>query len=257
MQRVDAPEILDSDACSPCEAQAVLTVLGRVNRWFGGVATTQKMVDRVAQAAGVKRLSLLEVAAGSGEVPEIVRQRLRRRGIVLDLTLLDMAHSHLSGSNHDLSTGAQKNRIVGNALNLPFKDRAFDVVSCSLFAHHLSPQQLLVFVRESLRVSRRAVLINDLVRHPLHLAAAFAGFPIMWNRVAWLDGLTSVRRAYVPTEIESLLPPNGFEIPVRLEISRHFLYRMAVILWRNSDSENESANGRPALPSHYPGREKI
>jgi ubiquinone/menaquinone biosynthesis C-methylase UbiE len=237
MQRVDAPEILDSDACSPREAQAVLTVLGRVNRWFGGVATTQKMVGRVAQAAGINRLSLLEVAAGSGEVPEIVQRRLGRRGILVDVTLLDMAHSHLSCSSHDPRKGAEKNRIVGNALSLPFKDGAFDVVSCSLFAHHLSPQQLLVFVGEALRVSRRAVLINDLVRHPLHLAAAFAGFPIMWNRVAWLDGLTSVRRAYVPSEIESVFTSGGFDLPVHLEISRHFLYRMAVIIWRNSHSE--------------------
>lgn len=237
MQRVDAPEILDSDTCSPREAQAVLTVLGRVNRWFGGVATTQKMVHRVAEAAGAKRLSLLEVAAGSGEVPEIVRHRLQTRGIVLDVTLLDLAHSHLCDSNHVVQKGSEKNRIVGNALSLPFKDGAFDVVSCSLFAHHLSPEQLLVFVRESLRVSRRAVLINDLVRHPLHLAAAFAGFPIMWNRVAWQDGLTSVRRAYVPSEIEKVLNSGSFKLPVRLEISRNFLYRMAVIIWRNSDSE--------------------
>ena len=236
MQRVDAPEILDSDICSPREAQAVLTVLGRVNRWFGGVATTQKMVNRVAEAAGAKRLSLLEVAAGSGEVPEIVRQRLQTRGVVLDVTLLDLAHSHLYDSN-SVQKGSEKNRIVGNALSLPFKDAAFDMVSCSLFAHHLSPQQLLVFVRESLRVSRRAVLINDLVRHPLHLAAAFAGFPIMWNRVAWQDGLTSVRRAYVPSEIEKVLNFSSFELPVRLEISRNFLYRMAVIIWRTSDSE--------------------
>lgn len=239
MLRVDAPEILDSDACSAREAQAVLTVLGRVNRWFGGVATTQKMVRRVARAAGINRLSLLEVAAGSGEVPEIVRQRLKPRGIVVDVTLLDLEHSHLSGSNHDSRKGAEKKRIVGNALSLPFKDGAFDVVSCSLFAHHLSPQQLLLFAREALRVSRRAVLINDLVRHPLHLAAAYAGFPLMWNRVAWLDGLTSVRRAYVPDEIESILPSDGFELPVRLEISRHFLYRMAVIMWRNSDLEKQ------------------
>ena len=49
-------------------------------------------------------------------------------------------------------------------------------------------------------MSRRAVLINDLVRHPLHLAARLAGFPIMRNRVAWLDGLTSVRSAYVPNQ---------------------------------------------------------
>ena len=90
---------------------------------------------------------------------------------------------------------------MADALALPFADGAFDLVSCSLFAHHLDPLQLKQFVREGLRVSRRALLINDLVRHPLHLALVYAGFPIMRNRVAWLDGLTSVRRAYVPEEI--------------------------------------------------------
>jgi ubiquinone/menaquinone biosynthesis C-methylase UbiE len=241
MQRIDAPEILDSDACSPREAQAVLAAIGRVNRWFGGVATTQKMVNRVAQAAGVKRLSLLEVAAGSGEVPEIVRQRLALRGIVVDVTLLDVARSHLPGGDLAIPNHGEKSHcIVGDALSLPFRDGAFDVVSCSLFAHHLSPQQLQQFVREALRISRRAVLINDLIRHPMHLAWAFAGFPIMCNRVAWLDGLTSVRRAYVPQEIECMLAGGDFESPMRLEISRHFLYRMAVILWRNSALEKPS-----------------
>jgi ubiquinone/menaquinone biosynthesis C-methylase UbiE len=242
MQRVDAPEILDSDACSPREAQAVLAAIGRVNRWFGGVATTQKMVSRVIQAAGVNRLSMLEVAAGSGELPEIVRHKLARRGIQLDVTLLDMAHCHLPGGEYAIGNNAKHNpRVVGDALRLPFKDGAFDVVSCSLFVHHLRPQQVQQFVPEALRVCRRAVLMNDLVRHPLHLAAAFAGFPIMLNRVAWLDGLTSVRRAYVPKEIKTMLASDVLKTPARLEISRHFLYRMAVIAWKMPISEKESA----------------
>lgn len=232
MQRVDAPEILDSDACSPREAQAVLTVLGRINRWFGGIATTEKLVGRVARTGGVRQLSLLEVAAGSGEVPEIVRRRLAVRGILLDVTLLDMAHSHLSGDDCGMPRQEKNHRVAGDALNVPFKDNAFDVVSCSLFAHHLDPQQLHRFVWEALRVSRRAVLINDLVRGRLHLAAAFAGFPIMWNRVAWLDGLTSVRRAYVPEEIKTILTSDGLELPVRLEIFRHYLCRMGIIVWK-------------------------
>ncbi len=223
MQRVDAPEILDSDTCSAGEVQAVLRVLGRVNRWFGGVATTQKMVERTAQASGMKRLSLLEVAAGSGEVPEIVQQRLARHGITLDVSLLNRARSHLPAGKHG---------VVGDALGLPFGDGAFDLVSCNLFAHHLDAQQLAQFVREGLRVSRRAVLINDLVRHPLHLALVYASYPIMRNRVAWLDGLTSVRRAYVPGEIRSMiasaLPQSGGQV----EIARNYLFRMGVIVWK-------------------------
>lgn len=125
---------------------------------------------------------------------------------------------------------------MADAFALPFGDGAFDLVSCCLFAHHLSPQQLAQFVREGLRVSRRALLINDLVRHPLHLALAFAGFPIMHSRVAWMDGLTSVRRAYIPDEIQCMIS-SAFSSDVsllrpRVEIARHHLFRMGVIVWK-------------------------
>jgi ubiquinone/menaquinone biosynthesis C-methylase UbiE len=226
MQRVDAPEILDSDACSPADVETTLRDLGRVNRWFGGVATTQKMVERAAQVSGMRHFSLLEVAAGLGEVPEIVRQKLARRGITLDVTLLDRARSHLPRGNPG---------VVADALALPFNDGAFDLVSCSLFAHHLDAQQLAQFVREGLRVSRRAVLINDLIRHPLHLTLVYAGFPLMRSRVAWLDGLTSVRRAYVPGEIRSMLAAVLSANPeARVEISRNYLFRMGVIVWKTA-----------------------
>jgi ubiquinone/menaquinone biosynthesis C-methylase UbiE len=256
MQRIDAPEILDSDVCSAEESGAVLKVLGRINRWFGGVSTSQFMVERAARVTGCKRLSLLEVAAGLGEVPGIIQRRMERSGIALDVKLLDMAQSHLPTNllpaNHlppSHANGSQPKKhnssavnpgVVGDALALPFADNAFDLVSCNLFVHHLSPQNLTRFVREALRVSRRAVLINDLVRHPLHLGLVYASFPIMLNRVAWLDGLTSVRRSYVPSEIQSMLASAlSPEILGRVEISRHFLYRMGVIVWKELHVSSE------------------
>lgn len=234
MQRIDAPEILDSDACSAADVQISMRDLGRVNRWFGGVATTRKMVERVAQAAHTNHFSLLEVAAGSGEVPRTVQQRLARRGITLDVTLLDRSRSHLPGVNRAGENHISQSRgVVADALGLPFHDGAFDLVSCSLFAHHLNAALLAQFARESLRVSRRALLINDLIRHPLHLALAYAGFPIMRSRVAWLDGLTSVRRAYLPEEIRCVLA-SAFSPEARVEISSNYLYRMGVIVWKDS-----------------------
>jgi SAM-dependent methyltransferase len=236
MQRIDAPEILDSDACSPADVEISMRDIGRVNRWFGGVATTQKMVERVAQANRLNRLSLLEVAAGSGEVPELVRQRLARRGIALDATLLDRAGSHLPAGNSHSDLIRQNRSVVADAFALPFGDGSFDLVSCCLFAHHLNPEQLAQFVREGLRVSQRALLINDLVRHPLHLALAFAGFPLMRSRVAWLDGLTSVRRAYIPIEIRSTISSafssGASSSGPRVEITRHYLFRMGIIVWK-------------------------
>jgi hypothetical protein len=234
MQRVDAEEILDSGSCSLRDVRCALAVLGRINRWFGGVATTQKMVERVAQKTSVKTFSLLEVAAGLGEVPEQVCTEVARQGITLDVTLLDRAQSHLPARNCGNGNRTAKNpSIVADALALPFGDGAFDLVSCSLFAHHLNTQLLAQFVQEGLRVSRRALLINDLIRHPAHLALVYASFPIMRSRVAWLDGLTSVRRAYVPEEIRGVLA-SACSSHVRVELSCNYLYRMGVIVWKEA-----------------------
>jgi ubiquinone/menaquinone biosynthesis C-methylase UbiE len=225
MQRVDQAEILDSDACPAAEAQAALAVIGRINRRFGGVSTSRKLVQQAAQALGLTRFSMLEVAAGSGDVPEIVRDNLAQRGITLDVILLDMARSHLPRGNH---------AVVANALHLPFSNNSFDLVSCNLFAHHLSPEQLQQFVSEGLRVCRQAVLINDLVRHPVHLALVYLSFPIMRNRVAWLDGLTSVRRAYTPLEIRRTMESHPSFSAMRIRIFRHYLFRMGITIWKQS-----------------------
>ena len=230
MQRVTTPEILDSDQCPPEEVKCALRDLGRMNRWFGGVATTQALIERVARFTGQTHLSVLEVAAGFGEVPRLVSRRLVRRGITLDFTFLDRMRSHLNGNPRS---------VVADGLALPFQDGSFDVVSCSLFAHHLSPEELSRFLRDAARVGRCAVVINDLVRHPLHLALVYAGFPLMRCRVSRVDGVVSVRSAYVPDEIRDILasafpPPSAPQV----EILRHYLFRMGVIVWKQGAAGN-------------------
>ncbi|HEY6337865.1 MAG TPA: methyltransferase domain-containing protein [Candidatus Sulfotelmatobacter sp.] len=242
MNRVDTPELLDSDACSPEDVQESLRDLGRMNRWFGGVATTQALIECVAHATGLRKFSVLEVAAGTGEVSRVVQERLARRGITLNIKLLDRAQSHLPEAGRvkpdvaealrppatwEKSSGA----IAADALALPFRDSAFDLVSCNLFAHHLDPNALARFAREALRVSRVAVLINDLVRHPLHLALVYSAFPLMRSAVSRVDGVASVRRAYVPEEMREILS-SGVGPARKIEILSHFLFRMGVTLWK-------------------------
>ena len=222
MQRVDSEEILDSNACPRGEVETSLRDLCRINRWFGGIATTRKLIERVISVTGQKHFSLLEVAAGFGEVPRCAGEQLAKKGVTLDVTDLDRVPTHLQPSHRAL---------VADALELPFRNNSFDLVSCSLFAHHLRPQELARFAAEASRVSRRAVLINDLIRHPAHLALVYAGFPLMRSYVSRKDGVASVRRAYEPQEIRQILSSNGSG--PKIEISRHFLFRMGVILWKS------------------------
>ena len=220
MRRVVIPELLDTDAGTPAEIRGSLRDLRFINTYFGGVRAATWLVEQAARHAGKRSLSLLEVAAGSGYVPERTRAVLRRRGIELHPTLLDRSPAHLNSS---------RPAVVGDALALPFNDASFDLVSCSLFAHHLEPEELQRFVREGLRVCRLALLINDLIRHPLHLLLVYAGLPLYRSRLTRHDAVASVRRAYTMEEMRALL---GGAAASRLEFSRHYLFRMGVLVWK-------------------------
>lgn len=221
MQRKVIAELLDDDLGTPDEIAKSLVDLRHINNWFGGTATTTSLLRRIAQETGQTKLSLLEIGAGLGDVPLEARRALAKDGITLRVTLLDRLWSHLP------SDGVPA--VAGDALHLPFCDDAFDVVSCSLFAHHFEPETLPLLAEEAVRVARRAVLINDLIRSRLHLGLVYLGLSLFASRITWHDAPASVLRAYTVDEMQFMLA----KLPSRqLEISRHYLYRMGVLLWK-------------------------
>ena len=220
MKRRPSIELLDSDAGTPAEIAGTIRDLQMFNDWFGGVRTSEALVRRAIAGSPVRNCTLLEVAAGNGYVPETVRRRLAP-DLDVTVTVLDRSRNHLNGNSSS---------VVADALTLPFSDNSFDLVSCNLFLHHLGPVEVQVFAREALRVSRVAFLINDLVRDPLHLALAYAGFPLYRSRITRNDAPASVRQAYTASELRELLNP----LVRQIDISRHYLYRMGIIAWKRT-----------------------
>src|SRR5271170_5076431 len=99
MKRVVIAELLDADSGSSADIAASLSDLRHINQWFGGIATTQAMIAQVARDLGVKSLSLLEVAAGAGYVPQAASVQMASLGVQVRVTLLDRAHSHLKNGS--------------------------------------------------------------------------------------------------------------------------------------------------------------
>jgi SAM-dependent methyltransferase len=221
MRRKVISELLDDDLGTAAEIAASLADLRHINDWFGGTRTTIALLRRVAGASGCRQLSVLEVGAGTGDVPLAAQRALTRQDVELRITLMDRVWSHLPAGG----TAS----IAADALHLPFRDGAFDVVSCSLFAHHFEPDALQLFAREALRVCRHALLINDLIRSRMHLALVYLGLPLFRSRITWHDAPASVRRAYTRDEMRELLS----HLPARrMEMSRHYLYRMGMLVWK-------------------------
>jgi ubiquinone/menaquinone biosynthesis C-methylase UbiE len=221
MRRTVIPELLDTDAGTPAEIADSLADLRSLNRYFGGSATMTAMLRKIATRTGKKQLTFLDVAGASGDIARTAQQGLAANGIKLQPILLDRAPSHLANGFAG---------VAGDAFQLPFADSSIDCVGCSLFAHHLEPDEVIRFVNEALRVARDAVLINDLRRHPAHFALAYAGKAIYRSRLTRHDAPASVRRAHTADEMTLYLKQT---VASRIEISSHYLFRFAAIAWKH------------------------
>jgi ubiquinone/menaquinone biosynthesis C-methylase UbiE len=163
---------------------------------------------------------VLDVAAGNGDGSAAMQKHFRSK---LRCTLLDRKPAHLNGSSSRFPS------VAGDATALPFRDRAFDVVICSLFAHHLEPDELIRFVQEALRVSSTAVLINDIRRSAVHLGLVYVSMPLYRSRVTRHDTVASVRRSYTPSEMSAILTRTSAR---SVEMHETLLYRMGAIAWK-------------------------
>lgn len=236
MQRTVIPELLDTDSGTPREVENSLSDLRMLNRYFGGTRTMTRLLLQVAKERNIKKISWLDVAGGSGDLAALTSRSLSKFDIELEPTLLDRMPGHMAPIREKAASSFARHSangsypsIGGDALALPFKDSSFDVVGCSLFVHHLEPQQVIAFAGQALRIARHAVLIHDLIRHPLHLALAYAGYALYRSRITRHDAVVSVRRAYTLEEIESMLRQTQAS---KIEARSFFLFRMGVIAWK-------------------------
>lgn len=220
MRRVVRPELLDSDDVTVDEVRGSLADLRFINRWFGGISTTKFLLDRVLSRLKSARISLLDVGSATGDGPAAMQSRFGSR---LCCTLLDRKPDHLNG------TLSRFPAVAAEATSLPFSGETFDIVTCSLFAHHLEPEEFHQFAEEALRVTRGALLINDIRRSTLHLGLVYTSMPLYRSRLTRHDTVASVQRAYTPAEMEGMLCRTSAK---SVEMHETFLYRMGAIAWK-------------------------
>ncbi|HET7873536.1 MAG TPA: methyltransferase domain-containing protein, partial [Terriglobales bacterium] len=211
------------DSGTPREVRDSLHDMRMANRFFGGARAAHKLLLRVARQRQLASLNWLDVGGAGGDLAALLEKPLAASGVESRATILDRAPSHMNGAHPS---------VCGDALALPFRANSFDVVVCTLFAHHLEPQDLVNFTHEALRVARHAFVIDDLVRNPMHLALIYAGYALYRSRLTRHDAVASVRRAYTLEEMTSILGRAGAPV----EIDRHFLFRMGAIVWKTQKS---------------------
>lgn len=203
--RSRVPELMDDPALDPDEHRRALSGLARINRFTDSAGVLWPAILALAHELD-RPLRVLDVATGSGDVPRKLLARAKRAGISLEVSACDVSTTAIAEATREPS---DVRFFTHDALRerLP---RGFDVVTCSLFLHHLGEDDAIALLANMENAAERRILVNDLWRSRFNYCAVWlACHALTRSRVVRFDGPASVRSAFTPKEALALAERAG------------------------------------------------
>lgn len=232
-QRSYELEHLDKGDYTPEEYEGCLVELRRVNQWLGDASALRNSLLKDVEAEGLQSFSVLDVGAGSGELMRVAAGWARDTGRQAKLVGLELNARSAKAILEESRQVAQIDAVRADAFCLPFEDRQFEYVICSLFMHHFRDPQIVALLREMSRVVRRKVFVIDLHRNPTaYFFYTTIARLFLHNRLIREDGALSILRSFKPEELETLGQQAGLReviveknFPSRLVLSARPLHQ--------------------------------
>ncbi|HET9582288.1 MAG TPA: methyltransferase domain-containing protein [Gemmatimonadota bacterium] len=224
----EAVEWMDAGIATEAELAGAYRELETVNRRLAGYRATLGALNH--RFAG-PTISILDVAGGDGRFAEHLVGHLASDGAPVTVWVLDRGRVPTTIAARRAPRGGRIVAVRGDARILPFPDRSLDLVHTAAFFHHLGVEDAGRVLAEMCRVSRRAVLVNDLVRSWVAAGSIWVLSRLLSrNRLIRHDGPLSVLKAFRPDELLSLARAagpagDGF----RWRLMRTFPYRMTLV----------------------------
>ena len=227
--RHQEPELMDQPGLDPAAHRTALDGLRRINAISRSAAILWPAVRRLACEREMRSLSLLDLGCGGGDVVIRLASQALRSGLGLQVTGWDLSPVaiELARKRADWA-GVQAEFLVGDVFRQPLPE-GFDVVTCSLFLHHLDDADAVDLLRRMAEACRHLVLVNDLVRSRVGYLLAWLGCRVLTrSHVVRVDGPLSVRAAFTIGEVRSLGRRAGL---AGATLSRHWPQRF-LLCWR-------------------------
>ena len=198
-----------------------------VNRWLGGTGIVLDFLAGRSELLVGATATLLDVGTGTADIPLTLAGWARTRNIDLRITATDINEPVLYLAGAYLAGRGDIALQAADATCLPYADESFDYVMCNLALHHFPPVSARLVLSEMYRVSRRAILVNDLVRTRVGWWSARLVFGVITrDAMTRHDGPLSVLRAYTVEEMEALAKAAG--IP-RARVRTRPMFRLELI----------------------------
>jgi len=212
MQQYRQPELMDDPRLDRERHIHALRGLERINWWSASVHTLWPSIQALAGEEPKRAVRVLDIATGAGDVPITLWHRGRRAGVQLSIDGCDRSPVAIAHAHHR----AKQRRADVHFFELDaLTDKipeGYDMITCSLFLHHLHGEEVVRLLRSIAQAAGRLVVISDLVRSWAGLALAYLGTRLLSTSVVVrLDGPRSVQAAYTIEEVRALARRAGMD----------------------------------------------
>jgi len=206
MKRSLEKEMMDHAGNRADLLEGDLANLRLLNRLLGGHRAALTGLKRVVGPRGAPGVSLLDVGTGSADIPAAIVRWARRQGLSVRVVAVEADPVSVAVARRLTRNLPEISVLQADARNLPFKPASFDFVFCSQLLHHFSAGEIPLLLKKWSALARRAILISDLVRHPLaYLGIRLLTLLLTRNQMTRADAPLSVRRSFTIPEWSELL----------------------------------------------------
>jgi 2-polyprenyl-3-methyl-5-hydroxy-6-metoxy-1,4-benzoquinol methylase len=203
------PEVMDQSGLDTIKHRSALAGLRRLNFASGVCHQLFRELSRYSRFRGVANLRVLDIASGGGDVPFGLWKLAKRRGLDLRILGLDVSAAACEFATEQCRPAGCSILFEQCDATCDVIPSGFDVVTCSLFLHHLTCEQAANLLMK-MAAAGRLLLANDLRRCAAgyllaHLACRF----LTRSPIVRYDGPQSVANAFTATEMRELCVAAG------------------------------------------------
>lgn len=197
-------ELMDDPSLAPTIHRAALAGLSRLNRLSRSAAILWSAISDLISDSS-RPLRILDIATGAGDLPIALERRARKSSAKLSISACDVSPVAIEAARSSAAFAESDVEFFQlDVLNTDLPG-GYDVITCSLFLHHLTDAQAIGLVRAMAAAARRRIVVNDLARSYVNLViVALASRLVTRCPVVHTDGPISVRAAFTIAEATEL-----------------------------------------------------
>lgn len=220
----DQPELMDVEQPVSSELRRDLANLVTLNRVFGSHRLVIQHLRTWLQPG--RPWHILDLATGAGDIPRLIAQFARSRGITVTIDAVDQQSSTIEIAREASREFPEITYHQGDIRSFG-EPGGWDIVLCSLALHHFSEADAVTILRHAHGLARQHVLVTDLRRSPL-ATAAIDLLTAVWMREPMTrhDARASARRAFSFPEFAALARHANW--PPDHQHRKAFCFRQAV-----------------------------